>query len=215
MPEFGLGRLPAEDERDGQFRMAVPLEVELRDYRYYRTGPVLNQGAYPHCVGYAWRQFLSSAHLMSIGEGPTATNIYVEAQKIDEWPGENYDGTSVRGGAKYLQRVGRIGPYSWAWDATTIRSWLLSDQGTVVVGTNWYNTMFHPDGSGYLHPTGSLAGGHAYLIVGYSTDREAFRILNSWGREWGQSGRAWVAFEDMNRLISQDGEACTAIELVA
>lgn len=208
----GLGRLPAADERDAQFRMASP-PLTLPAYRYYSTGPVLDQGAYPYCVGYAWRQWLSSA-LLKTKTGPTAPTIYSEAQKVDEWPGEDYGGTSVRGGAKVLQTLGHISNYVWAWDALTVKNFILSGQGTTVVGSNWYEDMFTPNQDGFLTPTGPLVGGHAYLIVGFSQDRNAFRMINSWGRVWGESGRAWVRYEDLQLLISQDGEACTAYEKV-
>lgn len=206
----GLGRLPAADERDANFRLAAPAEL-LPDYRYYSTGPVLDQGAYPHCVGYAWRQWLSSA-LLKTKTGPTAPSIYTESQKVDEWPGEDYAGTSVRAGAKVLQSLGHIVNYFWASNATTVKNFILSGDGTVVVGSNWYEDMFDPDSKGFLHPTGANVGGHAYLLVGFSQDRNAFRLLNSWGRVWGESGRAWIHFNDLELLISQDGEAATATE---
>lgn len=206
----GLGRLPAADERDFQFQMSIAAQ-ELPEYKYYSTGPILDQGPYPYCVGYAWRQWLSSA-LLKTKTGPKAEDIYHEAQKIDEWPGEDYAGTSVRAGVKYLKSVGHISTYLWAYNVETIQSWILSGQGTVVVGTMWYNGMFTPDENGYIHPTGPEAGGHAYLLAGYSRDRDAFRVVNSWGRAWGQSGRAWISSADMATLIAQDGEAAAAVE---
>lgn len=207
----GLGRLPAEDSRDVQFRMVAPALTDPPDYKYYSTGPILDQGPYPHCVGFAWRQWLSSS-LMKTKTGPKPEVIYAEAQKIDEWPGENYAGTSVRAGAKYLQSLGHIATYLWAWDVATLKGWILSGQGTVVVGTMWFDGMFTPDAQGYIHPTGPEAGGHAYLLAGFSQERDAFRIVNSWGRGWGESGRAWISSADMSTLLSNNGEAATAVE---
>ena len=40
--------------------------------------------------------------------------LFGHSQKLDEWAGENYDGTSVRGAAKYLQKNKKIGNYYWA-----------------------------------------------------------------------------------------------------
>ena len=37
--------------------------------------------------------------------------------------------------------------------------------------------------------------GHAVLAVGYDDDRRAFLIQNSWGRDWGQQGYGWLAYD--------------------
>ena len=36
--------------------------------------------------------------------------------------------------------------------------------------------------------------GHAMLVTGYDDGRRAFRIQNSWGREWGDGGYAWYSY---------------------
>lgn len=216
---FGLGRLYAPDHRDANFPVRMAMEaphvprVQLPRIRpWYRTGPVLYQNGYPRCVGYMWRQWLSSALIMS-KVGPSADEIYIEAQKVDEWPGEDYDGTSVRGGAKVLHRMGHIGTYTWATNAEEVKNFLVGGFGTVGLGTDWWTGMFSPDIKGFIHPTGVVEGGHAYLCVGYSPSRHAFRILNSWDESWGEKGRAWVHFDDANMLIESFGEACCATEV--
>ena len=37
--------------------------------------------------------------------------------------------------------------------------------------------------------------GHAMLAIGYDDGRNAFRIQNSWGREWGDGSYAWYSYE--------------------
>lgn len=213
MIEPGFGRRYAPDDRDHSYRMAtaLPEEAPSRTYRYYRAGPVLDQGPYPHCVGYAWRQWLSTAHMMT-RTGVDARSIYQAAQKVDEWPGEDYDGTSVRAGAKVLHGLGHIERYLWAWDVNTVAEWLLGNHGTVILGTRWFAGMSQPDKNGVGHITGSLQGGHAYLVVGANMKSGLFRVLNSWGRDWSQNGRMWLEGETLEQLIQWDGEACTAIE---
>lgn len=211
MPEYGLGRHFAPDDRDTNYRMSALLADEpLPRYRYWRAGRVLDQGSYPHCVGFSWRKFLEAAPMMT-KTGPTPQHIYHEAQKIDEWPGEDYAGTSVRAGVKVLHRLGHIQEYRWAFSTDDIFRWVLT-RGPVIVGTPWLRDMFYPDREGYIKPTGAHSGGHAYTLVGASRVRGAFRILNSWGRGWGQWGRAWIAGEDLAVLMSDWGEACTATE---
>ena len=45
------------------------------------------------------------------------------------------------------------------------------------------------------NPSGSLLGGHAVLIVGYSDERECFLIRNSWGSDWGMSGHFMMSYD--------------------
>lgn len=45
---------------------------------------------------------------------------------------------------------------------------------------------------------------HAMAIVGYDEDRQALRIMNSWGAGWGDKGYAWIGY-DTFKLLS--GEA--------
>lgn len=39
------------------------------------------------------------------------------------------------------------------------------------------------------------AGGHAIVVIGYDEKRQAFQLMNSWGKEWGRSGFIWVKYE--------------------
>lgn len=172
-----------------------------------------DQGSTPQCVGYAWAHWIEDGPVIHNGNHPVVnpSTIYFEAQKVDEWPGQNYDGTSVRGGAKYLQTIGKVNSYYWAFDINTlIRT--VSLLGPVVVGTNWYYNMFYPNGSGHIRVGGGIAGGHAYVINGVDNVNRLFRIKNSWGQSWGIGGHAYISFADMTRLINESGEICLAIE---
>jgi len=213
---YPLGRLHAPDARDLRYRLATITKFHklgfFRRYfgsKHWTPGPVLNQGTMPQCVGYSWAGFLQAEPLMTM-DGPAPEDIYHLAQLNDEWPGQDYDGSSVRGGAKALSSLGNLVSYYWAEGASEVRDYVLST-GTVVVGTNWFFDMFFPV-NGYLKVTGSHAGGHAWHVIGYSGFRRAFRMQNSWGSLWGDNGRAWIKFGDLDRLIKEGGEACAAVE---
>ena len=165
------------------------------------------------CVGYAWAHWIEDGPIEHGGLAPIVPPnlIYKEAQKLDEWVGENYDGTSVRGAAKYLKNTNKISSYLWTYDINVLINTLLTT-GPVVVGTNWYTSMFYPDKNGLIKVSGGLAGGHAYVLNGVDTIKKLFRIKNSWGSNWGQQGHAYITFSDMNKLIKQNGEVCLAIE---
>ena len=210
-PEHGLGRLHAPDERDMQFMLERPREAVGINHRYWITqGPALDQGSTSQCVAYAWGKWLTTNPV--INKLPNLGQLYTEAQRNDEWPGEEptYKGTSVRAGAKVLQSRGLIESYRWAFDVETMIAHVLA-VGPMVVGTNWTYSMFEPGKDGFVRPEGRSAGGHAYLLIGASRARQAFRCINSWGR-WAQRGRFWISFEHMANLIADRGEACAAFE---
>jgi hypothetical protein len=132
-------------------------------------------------------------------------------QLNDGIPGEDYAGTTVRAGAKVLADQGYISEYYWAWDLETIID-TVTRLGPVVVGTNWYPSMWSPDQLGIVKIEGSLAGGHAYLIDGANRNRGMARCKNSYSKNWGINGRFWMPFEVLERLLNEGGEACIAVE---
>lgn len=215
MARPGLGRLFAPDPRDAGYplRALVPPAVPQVTSRFYKTGPVLNQGSTSECVAYAWKQFLDSAPIMDPeAQPPPAQVIYDAAQIVDEWAGTPHKGTSVRAGAKVLTALHRLGAYHWSTSAEDVRAYLLTT-GTVVLGTDWMEDMFRPGKDGFVKVSGPVAGGHAYLAVGWSQKHGAVRCINSWGSGWGQHGRFWMAGEDLQKLLERDGEACAGVEV--
>jgi hypothetical protein len=48
-------------------------------------------------------------------------------------------------------------------------------------------------------------GGHAMCVIGYDDFLEggAFQIMNSWGKEWGENGLAWVRYSDFKAFCKE------------
>lgn len=204
-----FGRRFAPDERDRKFLLrAAPLTSipKKKSWRIWWKG---DQGETPQCVGYSWHGLLRA--LPNLQRDPAPTMIYRMAQQNDEWPGEEYEGSSVRGGAKALQIAGKISAYGWAFTATEAIQWV-GAHGPVVLGTNWYASMMSPGKDGVLSIKGRIVGGHAYLLLGYDETRGLALIQNSWGAKWGSKGRAWISYDDLDRLMKEDGEACSPTE---
>ena len=63
-----------------------------------------NQGTEGACVGFGISRLASQLN-RKLYDGFW---LYHEAQKIDEWPGEDYDGTSVRAGLDILRKRGPL-----------------------------------------------------------------------------------------------------------
>ena len=56
---------------------------------------------------------------------------------------------------------------------------------------------FEPDASGTLPaPSGSVMGGHWMELVGWSEQRQAYRVRNQWGAGWGDGGYCWIRYRD-------------------
>jgi hypothetical protein len=207
----GLGRRYSLDDRDTRFKLARPEGAEAIETRYWITMGQLDQGATSQCVAYSGQRYLTTNPIRN-KPIPDLSELYLDCQRNDEWVGEDYDGTSVRALFKVLTRRGYVKEYRWASDADAVIKHVLL-HGPVVVGTVWTMSMFQPDRLGFIYPDGEEVGGHAYVIIGASRKRQAVRMINSWGPNWGQSGRAWITFTHLDKLIKNYGEACAATEI--
>lgn len=198
-----------------QIAEALAAKPKPRKKRY-REGPLLNQGTKPHCVAFSGKGFLTGAPIMSSDENINTTELYGECQRNDEWPGENYDGTSVRALMKVLAARGEISSYVWGQTIDELIEWILGGFGTAIVGTEWFERMDEVDSKGFVQLPGTMAtpiGGHAYRIVWWDRKLDAGLIRNSWGPLWGilkrngeRTGEAWIRRVDLDRLLKAWGE---------
>ena len=224
MTAKGLGRrAPSDWEHVRKYpvmlnRTVGEVEKVLTLIKSYRRD--YDQGVEGACVGF------SSSWMMSLLNRRKyhASWLYREAQKIDEWPGEDYDGTSVRAAMDVLRLQGHRRVYDqkvrepdpkegidrnrWATTVDEVRGNIAA--GTpVVLGVNWYSDFDEPErkwreywiGEGDL---GQVRGGHAICCYGASDRRQAVKLVNSWGMGY---PTVWLPYETLGRLINEDGEA--------
>ncbi|HET8627442.1 MAG TPA: hypothetical protein VFL91_08480 [Thermomicrobiales bacterium] len=213
MATHGLGRIHHEDPRDAGFplRAITAPPPPGRTARLWRAGALLNQGQAPRCVGYSWKNWRDALpYRRAVHLPPSADDIYAGAQSLDPWAGKPHDGSTVRAGAQYMQSKGIIASYHWAANLDDVVAYLLGTS-PVVFGTNFYSGMMQPDPTGKVSISGSVVGGHAYLVCGANTETRLLTCFNSWG-SWGDHGYFYMTFDDAARLLSEDGEACGALE---
>jgi hypothetical protein len=118
--DYGMGREYSYDARDNNYL--------IQNSPFYSNNSALtsrnwddeqwwgNQGSTSECVAYSWVHWLEDGPFYQASAPHPILQpnpIYTAAQKIDEWPGENYNGTSIRAGAKVLQSLGFIQNYFW------------------------------------------------------------------------------------------------------
>jgi len=219
MEDRRLDRLVEFDERSRNFpiRMLLPEEAKKPRSYSWRCSSYLNQGQEGACVGFAWAHELSArpSEVRGVDAG-IARGIYKKAQTLDEWKGEEYEGTSVLGGIKAVQALypNLIGEYRWAFGIDDVIS-TLSYFGPVVLGINWYSGMSIPDSRGLIKPTGAKRGGHAILARSVSLARREITLRNSWGSDWGDHGDCYIGFDDLEKLLHEEGEACVPVRRIS
>ncbi|WP_411029697.1 C1 family peptidase [Spongiimicrobium sp. 3-5] len=52
----------------------------------------------------------------------------------------------------------------------------------------------------------SLGRCHAMLVVGYSDKYNAFKVVNSWGTDWGDNGFVWIDYAAFDNVINETAE---------
>jgi len=171
----------------------------------------LDQGQTNHCVGFGWAGWGDAAPVEDRYQNADANAIYYEAKVIDGEPRQE-NGSTVRSGAKAMVHRRRLGAYVFAANVEEAERWILT-RGPVVVGTDWTQDMFTPDAEGFVRPTGRIAGGHCYLLIGYDETSDTLTFDNSWGPAWGLEGRFKMRAPDFAQLLAQHGEACAGLEL--
>jgi len=76
---------------------------------------------------------------------------------------------------------------------------VLAQNKPVVVGLSVLRNFYDLRNAIYWHPelgNTAPAGGHAMVVVGYDDRKGAFRLMNSWGKNWGDQGFIWIKYKD-------------------
>lgn len=232
-----LGRrpLPPGDDRHLQkygLRLILPDAVETVERTLalpYAYRARMDQQAQGACVGFAWSWAMSILNRQFYD----AQWLYREAQCVDEWPGTDYSGTSVRAGGDVLRAQGHrriyygprpvegangIAAFHWARTVDEVRT-AIAAGSPVVLGIDWMDDFDIPIqrgnewwiGRGHL---GRVRGGHAICCYGASDRRQAVRLVNSWGRSF---PTVLLPYDTLQRLldgITYPGEAATIIDRI-
>jgi Papain family cysteine protease len=129
----------AAEKATGYRLDAFPDRIDLRDWYYQPTlkslpdtllnnlhissKMILDQGQEGACTGFALAavvNYLRTLHKLPIGVSPRM--LYEMARRYDEWPGENYEGSSARGAMKGWVRHGVCLNRTWRQDQHGIQN---------------------------------------------------------------------------------------------
>jgi hypothetical protein len=192
--------------------------------------PVLDQGDLGSCTGNAAEGFCGTDPLYdaiptTVKARPTgdtaadekqAIALYSAATKLDEFKG-NYPptdtGSSGVGVAKAVQAAGLISGYQHAFSLDAALKALTASP--LILGCNWYSGFDNPDASGHAKLSGSVRGGHEFLLYGIDAPGGNVLARNSWGTSWGADGNFAFSFDDLGRLLDEDGDATLFVPLTS
>ena len=170
----------------GHAIMAMPERRKGEDEpRAYKE--IYDQRETPRCVGYSGARALS----IQVGYRLDPNALYAEAQRADEWPGEDYDGTSVRAAFDVLRTTG---PHTWRSRKTG------PERPDLGIDANYWCTS--PE--------------QVKAVLGRSTSKFT-PLANSWFSA-GYPPIVWLPDEAVYRLLREDGEAgysVTKLELAS
>lgn len=187
------------------------------DVKYHQVGALwIDQGRTSSCTA------ATSLHMRAAGPVrpdragiarlPALLDLYAEIQAEDRAAGRYYaEGATSLAMARVWRRRGWISEFRWGTTPAELLAAVLVEP--VAIGVNWYESMFAPDRDGRLHIAGALVGGHAVLVSGVSLRRRVYRLQQSWGRTHGRRGFVEIGFDDMARLIAEQGDVVLAREL--
>ncbi|MEO0636144.1 MAG: C1 family peptidase [Pseudomonadota bacterium] len=235
-----LNVLPdATDLRDRIYEPSL-LDLKLKlDPPDHHLSPIRDQGREGACTGFALASAVTLMNRARHGrvnpqaEVPVSSPrmLYEMAKINDEWPGEDYEGSSIRGALKGFYHNGacsdakapyKDGEKNWfltvdqAKDARAVGLGAyyrlrpeiidyhaaLNEVGVIYVSANIHRGWQRPP-RGDIKPSHLTEGGHAFIIVGY--DDHGFLIQNSWGEDWGGfQGRPGIArwsYEDWSATV--------------
>jgi hypothetical protein len=211
-----FGRIYKPDDRDKQYPIMHLVSSASKPRSYtWKCYAVLDQGEIPACTGFA------AAHEAAARPAviKNITNIigletYLMAQELDDIPGTDYEGSTIRGAAKAAVKKGWFKEYRWANGVDDLIL-AIGYKGPAILGINWKAGMSIPDTNNIIHAEGSTQGGHAILCNGVNIKKRLFRLHNSWGKHWGLNGEAFISFDDMQMLLKNEGEACIPIARIS
>ncbi len=153
----------------------------------------------------------------------SARMLYELAKRYDEWEGEDYVGTSLRGAMKGWFHHGVATERLWPYDPDEVGELTpeaaldalkrplgayyrvrhrhlnhlhaaISETGILLASAAVHAGWDEVGDDGAIPYRRSTAGGHAFAIVGY--DESGLWIQNSWGTDWGYGGYGHLLYED-------------------
>lgn len=138
-----------------------------------------------------------------------AVNMYTITTSIDTFDGSyppDDTGSSGLAAAKASVQMGIGKDYVWYFSVEEVLQGL--QRHPISFGGVWHYDMFQATRDNpVVKPTGSIAGGHQWVLSGYNAKDDLIAGECWWGPDFGISGRFYIATDDFRTLMENDGDA--------
>ena len=218
-----LGRHVNHDERSRLYAFVAEEAAVIVTTTHARISPVLDQGNLGSCTGNALVGALGTAPAYATLpanhpalDEPLAIKVYSDATQIDSASGTypptdtGSDGLSV---AKVAKSLGLISGYLHTFTLNDALVALMTQP--VIIGVNWYAGFDNPDAAGLVKVSGVVRGGHEFELIAVDAEAKTVTAVNSWGSNWGVNGCFTFSWDDLDRLLSEQGDVIMLIPLTA
>lgn len=211
------------DTRDWIYQPALISLEKYIDPVVHTRRKILDQKSEGACTGFAVAAAINILNQRAEREIEVSARMLYEMAKCnDEWPGESYDGSSLRGAINGWKNMGVCEDSMWPYRVGANKGSLTVENAknarNNTIGAYYRLKPVISDFHAALNETGVIAvsakvhqgwdeasdgiieyhkktdGGHAFVIVGYND--KGFWIQNSWGKSWGDNGVALWLYED-------------------
>jgi hypothetical protein len=223
------------DTSDFRDLMYVPTLVEvgqtipLANYLKRRV-PILDQGTEGACTGFGLAtvaHYLLRSRQNEADPHPVSPRMmYALARRYDEWPGEDYHGSSCRGAMKGWHKHGVCREELWKHDpgkpdfALTDKRALdatarplgayfrvnhkdlvamhsaISEVGILYASATVHSGWDNVSASGRIPFNNDVNAAGGHAFAIVAYDKDGFWIQNSWGKSWGKAGFGHLAYAD-------------------
>ena len=208
-----LGRHVLHDPRSRDY--VARFAARVRSVQHEARGLPLNQGSLGSCTANALCGALNTAPDDKRARPYTerdAVRLYDLETAMEGKPHPPHDpGGSGLMVCKAAKQLGWIRAYRHAFGfEQALRALTLRP---VIVGVNWYESFYDPDGSGLVKiaPHAKVEGGHEILAVGIDNRAELVWFWNSWGKSWGVGGRFCMTYRTFHRLLREKGDVTVPV----
>lgn len=219
------------DFRDRMFEptlVEVPVRISLESYLAWKV-PILDQGTEGACTGFGLAtvaHYLLRRRRVEPDRVPVSPRMFYEmARRYDEWPGEDYSGSSARGAMKGWYKHGVCSSELWPYrpgagevltgaraaDATkrplgaylrvNHRDLVAMHSALAEVGVVYASAHVH-EGWQKVGEDGIVPWDAGRRVIGghafaiVAFDERGFWFQNSWGPAWGRHGFGLISYDD-------------------